>query len=60
MNSNNKSINNKKGFSKELNICGIYKGHKDDPKIVNNQFRIVGILCDLDQQKAINFILFVD
>lgn len=27
---------------------------------MNNQFRVVGILCDPDQEKSINFTLFTD
>ena len=60
MTSNNKSINKKKSFSKELNVCGIFKGWKDEPKLVNNQFRVVGILYDPDQLKAVNFTIFVE
>lgn len=48
MSTQNKSINNKKKISKELNVCGIFKGLKEEPKLVNNQFRITGILCDPD------------
>lgn len=60
MNSNNKSINNKKSHSKELHVCGIFKGHRDESKLINNQFRVSGILCDPDRLKSINFTLFVD
>ena len=60
MNSNNKSINNKRSYSKELHVCGIFTGFKDEPKLINNQFRVIGILCDTDHDKSINFILFID
>lgn len=32
----------------EVNICGIFKGFKNDPKICNNHFRVNGTICDPD------------
>lgn len=43
-----------------MNVCGIFKGFRDEPKLINNQFRIIGILCDPDQEKAVNFTLYLD
>ena len=43
-----------------INVCGIFKGFKEEPKLSKNLFRVVGILCDPDLELAIHFCLLVD
>jgi hypothetical protein len=53
------SINSRKA-EKEINVCGILRGLRDQPKLVNNQFRTQGVLIEPDHGKAITFCLFLD
>lgn len=43
-----------------INVCGIFQGLKDEPKIAKNMFRVIGIICDPDHLLAIHFVLLVD
>ena len=43
-----------------MHVCGIFQGFKEEPKLSNQYFRVVGLLCDPDLEKAIHFTLFVE
>ena len=49
----------KAGNSGTFHICGVFKGMRSQPKLVNNQHRISGILCDPIALVEVSFSMFV-